>query len=154
MSAKEIVKRARDEGDRVLAIMPLYLYEHSGMTISASKGNPYTCRWDSGQVGWAYVLESQARKMGCLDGTYTDRETGEQRPYTKADYEEIIVGDVSTYDDFLTGSCYGYEVLGRDEEHLDSCWGYYCGKEGIEYVRKEARDAAELASRRTRGAVS
>ena len=30
-------------------ILPLYLYDHSGITISTG---PFSCPWDSGQVGW------------------------------------------------------------------------------------------------------
>lgn len=145
MTAKDIIKRAKDAGDRVLAILPLWLYEHSGMTIRTGTnrpGYPFTCPWDSGQVGWAYVLKSRAKAMGCV-GSFTDRETGKKRKYDKAWYEDAIRGDVSTYDDYLTGACYGYEVLGQDDETLDSCWGFYCGDAGIDYVIGEAKSAAE-----------
>lgn len=33
-------------------ILPLYLYDHSGITISTG---PFSCSWDSGQVGYIYV---------------------------------------------------------------------------------------------------
>jgi hypothetical protein len=36
--------------------------------------------------------------------------------------------------------CYGYQIVGRGGEVLDSCWGFY-GE--LEYVRGEARSAAE-----------
>jgi hypothetical protein len=35
-----------------LVILPLYLYDHGGITISCS---PFSCPWDSGQVGWIYA---------------------------------------------------------------------------------------------------
>ncbi len=31
-------------------IMPLFLYDHSGITISCSNSYPYNDRWDAGQV--------------------------------------------------------------------------------------------------------
>ena len=33
-------------------ILPLYLYDHSGITMSTG---PFSCPWDSGQVGWIYA---------------------------------------------------------------------------------------------------
>ena len=32
--------------------LPLYLYDHSGLTIATT---PFSCPWDSGQVGWIAV---------------------------------------------------------------------------------------------------
>jgi hypothetical protein len=44
-------------GEDLLAVLPLYLYQHSGMSISTT---PFSCRFDSGQVGWAYVTIEDA----------------------------------------------------------------------------------------------
>ena len=38
---------------------PLYLYDHSGLSMSTS---PYSCTWDSGQVGYIYALRSHLVK--------------------------------------------------------------------------------------------
>ena len=52
----------RKEKD-VVWISPLYLYDHSGITISTS---PFSCPWDSGQVGFAIVTKRDIRKLqGC-----------------------------------------------------------------------------------------
>lgn len=40
-------------------ILPLYLYDHSGITISTG---PFSCPWDSGQVGWIYAPKDTFRK--------------------------------------------------------------------------------------------
>lgn len=40
-------------------ILPLYLYDHSGITISTV---PFSCPWDSGQVGWIYAPKDTFRK--------------------------------------------------------------------------------------------
>ena len=37
----------------------LYMYEHSGITISTSKFN---CQWDSGQIGFVYVEKKTIRE--------------------------------------------------------------------------------------------
>ena len=44
---------------KVLMIKPLYLYDHSGITISTSS---FGCNFDSGQVGWVFVDETKFKK--------------------------------------------------------------------------------------------
>jgi hypothetical protein len=39
-------------GKREMIVVPLYLYDHSGITMSTS---PFSCPWDSGQVGYIWV---------------------------------------------------------------------------------------------------
>ena len=88
--------------------VPVWLYEHSGQTIRAGDANPFTCPWDSGQVGFWCAAKQQI-----------DEEFG-------GDTEKAIKcikGEVSTMDDYITGNCYGY-VIEKDGEHQDSCWGF------------------------------
>lgn len=40
-------------------ILPLYLYDHGGITIST---RPFSCPWDSGQVGYIYASKDKFRK--------------------------------------------------------------------------------------------
>src|SRR4030042_1625044 len=37
-------------------ILPLFLYDHSGITMSTK---PFSCPWDSGQVGYIYVTREK-----------------------------------------------------------------------------------------------
>jgi len=112
-------------------IIPLYLYDHSGITMSCS---PFACPWDSGQVGYIYISYEDIRK-----------EYGWKR-ITKKRREQIVkylVGEVETYDHYLTGSVYGFSIeKGEDEEHVDSCWGflgYYTDDDG--YMISVIKDA-------------
>lgn len=120
MNADELHERVGD----VIAILPLYVYEHGGITMSTGA---FSCPWDSGQVGWGYITKSRAATMGEPN---LDRETAER----------YIREEVSTYDDYLTGQCYGYVIEGKDGDHLDSCWGFIGD---LDYVRQEAKSAAE-----------
>ncbi len=141
----------------MLAIVPLWLYDHSGITMKASAGcpgYPFTCRWDAGVVGWGYVTRKGAEAMGCKPGEkFTHPRTKEIKAYDREFFEAAIVGEVQTYDDYLTGSCYGYQVLDEDGDHVDSCWGFYVshdekdpdGDGGIGFVRQQAREAAEAS---------
>lgn len=94
--------------------LPLYLYDHSGLTMSTESFN---CPWDSGRVGTIYVTKELMKKEG-LDEDQAIR---------------ILKNEVQDYDAFLRGDCWGY-VVERDGEVLDSCWGFlgdadYCRKE-------------------------
>ena len=40
-------------------VLPIYMYDHSGITISV---NPFSCPWDSGQIGFIYISKEKARK--------------------------------------------------------------------------------------------
>jgi hypothetical protein len=114
-----------EKKENVCVILPLYLYDHSGITISTSS---FSCNWDSGQIGWIVVSKENVRK-----------EFGVKR-ITKEIIEKvtnILEGEVETYDQYLTGDVYGYRIskvtkceFGHEhKEEVDSCWGYY-GEEG------------------------
>ena len=44
----------------VLALKPLYLYDHSGITISTS---PFSCNFDSGKIGFVIVDKDNLQKL-------------------------------------------------------------------------------------------
>jgi len=96
-----------------LVILPLYLYDHSGITMSTTR---FSCPWDSGQVGWIYAFTKDIVE-----------EFGKKRmsEALKKKAENILQREVEAYDDFLTGNVYGYVIETDEEEHLDSCWGFY-----------------------------
>ena len=107
--------KAKRNGDIVL---PLYMYDHSGITISLS---PFSCRWDSGQVGFVQVPK---KKM--------IEEFGKKRftPALKKRALKVAQSEVTEMDCYLTGEVYGYQI----DEDGDSCWGYigdrkYCIEE-------------------------
>ena len=103
----------------VLALKPLYLYDHSGITISTS---PFGCQWDSGRVGFVIVDKDNLQSI-----------TGDADGHSEDYLHEVIDAEVKTYDQYLTGEVYGfkvYEVETCDKGHehktlLDSCFGYY-----------------------------
>ena len=121
----------KNEGEVV--ILPLYLYDHSGITISTS---PFGCNFDSGRIGFIFVSKYKIKKEG-IDETKV---------------EEYLKGEVSTYDQYLTGDVWGYQIYeietcDKGHEHkneVESCYGIYghdeCEKEGqsmLEHMEKE-----------------
>jgi len=100
-------------------VVPLYLYDHGHISISTGS---YNCRWDSGQVGYAIF------KTKDIIENY-----GDDRPENRALALKCLEGEVETYNDYLTGAVFGFEVveieecnLGHKHENvIDSCWGFY-----------------------------
>jgi hypothetical protein len=93
--------------------LPLYLYDHSGLTMNTTG---FECQWDSGQVGWIFISRKKVRKE------YGWKQISKKR-YKQI--EEALRSEVKEYDDFLRGEVYGYKVTSPEDEELHSCWGYY-----------------------------
>ena len=100
----------------VLAIKPLYLYDHSGITINTGG---FSCRWDSGQIGWIFIHNDAEESLAEL---FEDR------------LNAIIDSEVKIYDEYLRGNVFGFQLVEKsicescgttEEEIIDSCWGFY-----------------------------
>lgn len=87
--------------------LPLYLYDHGGVTM---KCGPFGDPWDSGQVGYIYILPETIRK-----------EWGKGK-HAYAQARKCLEAEVKAYDDYLTGEVFGYII---DDGEGDSCWGFY-----------------------------
>ena len=134
------------------ARLPLYLYDHSGITISTT---PFSCQWDSGQVGFIYTSLKRAIEWLVHDKVPQQNLTfasmvdyGKERMTLRAAAEKRMVEEVKQYDDYLTGNCWGYvvDVTGQeDSEWEDSCWGY---SGDVKYCREEAVAAAKSITER------
>lgn len=104
--------------------LPVYRYDHSGITIRTS---PFSCPWDSGQVGIMYCTKQKAiYEFGKKICTSKVREKA----------IKCMVGEIKFIDDCLTGNVWGFEVYDNDDCLLDSCWGFvgdpeYCLEEGL-----------------------
>lgn len=110
--------------ERGTLISSLYLYDHSGITISMSG---FSCPWDSGQVGWIYVTKETIEK-----------EWGGDVESAK----KYMEGEVEVYDNYLTGEVYGFRIEDPDGNEMDSCWGYY-GDSGKDDMIKECENTID-----------
>lgn len=129
----EEMKKAIMKKEKVGVILPLYLYDHSGITISTS---PFSCNWDSGQIGFIFCTKEQMKESWI-------KQSG-QEPSERC--EVLLKGEVESYDKYLRGEQYGYKVFevetcdkGHEhEEELESGWGYddedECMNEGLSLV--------------------
>lgn len=105
--------------------MPLYLLDHSGLTISTK---PFNCPWDSGQVGFVWIeRETIIQEWGHLV-------VGNVEGPAQTAALKCLEADVAVYNQYLQGDCWGFELVsietcmscGNSSETLiDSCWGFY-----------------------------
>jgi hypothetical protein len=113
---KDIIKR-----ENVGAILPLYLYDHSGITMNTTG---FGCKWDSGQVGFIFI--SKEKMLEEYGGKRVTKKLKER-------VTEHLKGEVETYDQYLRGDVYGYQIsrvttCNQGHEHkedLDSCYGFF-----------------------------
>ena len=106
------INALKELADKKNVILPLYLYDHSGLSISCSHSYPYNDRWDAGQVGWIYAGHDKIKK-----------EYGAVNEKTLKQAKQLLISETETYDNYLRGECYGY-VIEKDGEEVDSCWGF------------------------------
>ncbi|MAY33064.1 MAG: hypothetical protein CMM86_10715 [Rhodovulum sp.] len=101
----------RERADRKAVLLPVFLYDHSGLAMNTIG---FHCPWDSGQVGFVYVtLEAVRKEFSVKRVTKALREKA----------EDILRGEIVSYDANLGGWVYGY-VIERDGEEIDACWGF------------------------------
>jgi hypothetical protein len=106
-----------DEG--AMVILPLYLYDHSGISMSVGASRGQHAAWDSGQVGFIYCTDGDMVANGIKD---------------LAQAEALLRGEVDAYNRYLTGDLYTYRIeksstcdscQHTSAEFVDSCSGWY-----------------------------
>lgn len=114
----EVAEAIRKQEGKLI-IFPLYLYDHSGITIKIGSFQGHLSQghaeFDSGQVGFIYM---SYKKM--LSEFQVKRVT--KRVLKRA--EALLRGEVKVYDQYLTGDVWYFRVE-RNEEIIDSCGGCY-----------------------------
>ena len=121
------------EWENVETILPVYIYDHSGIALST---NSFSCSFDSGQIGFIYATKETIDKIGCN----TDK------------IETYLKNELEIYTKYLNGENYQYKIyeietcnLGcKHETLIESCSGYFDyehaeneGKSMLEYLLKE-----------------
>lgn len=117
--------------------LPLYLYDHSGISMQTTG---FSCPWDSGQVGIIYATRERILK-----------EYGVKRitKKIKENVYGILRGEVQTYTDFLEGRVVGVITKNQEGEEIDSCFGFYPehtilrGRHEYQYAIDEAKSAVK-----------
>lgn len=103
--------------------LPLYLYDHSGITM---KTGPFYCPWDSGQVGFIFIEQDKAREEW---GDIPDLEE-------KA--KACMEAEIEEFDNFITDNVFGFVTENENGDEIDSCWGF-CGDPEKSGLLEEAK---------------
>lgn len=117
LDAEEMIELANRKD---IVSLPVYLSDHGGITISCK---PFSCPWDSGQVGIIYATHEKIKK-----------EYDEVNEETIKKAINIMISEIEAFNCYLVGDVYGYELTRIDtcphchEErivYIDSCWGFF-----------------------------
>lgn len=119
--AEDLIDFIQDNSADIVSL-PIFAYEHGNITIST---RPFSCRWDSGQIGFIY-----AYKKDMIENGHKSEE----------DMLEVLRQEVKTYDDYIVGNVYGYTITDDEGEMLDSCGGFIGD---FNYVEREAELSAD-----------
>lgn len=113
-------------------MLPLYLYDHSGITMSTG---PFGCPWDSGQVGWIFCS---------LDKACREYSVKRVTPTIRRKVLSVLEAEVRVYDEHIQGNCFGVVIEDDSGNLLESCWGYH-GYKCIDwdYMLSEHRETAK-----------
>jgi hypothetical protein len=98
---------------KLAVILPIYMYDHSGVTISTK---PFSCPWDSGQIGFIYVTKTSVRE---------EYKVSRMSKKVIENVTKCLLAEVETYDQYLTGDVWGYKLYNENGEEGDSCWGFF-----------------------------
>jgi hypothetical protein len=122
-------------------VLPISMLDHSGITIWVGDGPHWSdsAGWDSGQVGYIWIEAAKIRKE------YSVKRITKK---IREKVEEVLKSEVATFDAYLKGDVVGY-VVTKDDEELDSCWGFFPNTDGTSfetrfgYALEEARSAVD-----------
>ena len=136
---KNTAMKFRELHDKCAAIMPIRMYDHSGISISTGNSYPYNDSWDSGWAGYVYMTKKGVRKEFNV------------KKITEVEIQKslkLMQAEVDEYNYYLKGEVFGCVITGPESDG-DSCWGFY----GYEDVRKSAKESVEYLVKRAANVV-
>lgn len=97
-------------------LLPLFMMDHSGLTIQTKPFGGDYGYFDSGQIGYIYVTKEQLRKEYSVKRITTTILEKAKR---------VLLGEVETYNQYLNGDIYSFILESPDGNIEDSCSGFY-----------------------------
>lgn len=107
-----------------IAVIPVYLYNHSGIFINTTG---FDCKWDSGQAGLYYTTKLQY--MECVDNYL---ETSK--------IKQVLEQEIEALNKYFTGDIYAYKITNKLGNVIEFAGNYY------DYKEAEAEGNIELKS--------
>jgi len=111
--------------------LPYYIYSHGDIQVSTT---PFSCKWDSGQVGIIYVTEDKIKE---------ELEVQEITPEVLDNVKQILIAEVTSLNKYFNGGYVGYFITDSQGNFKDSCCGFY----DEDLCKKEAEDVVEYYTR-------
>lgn len=111
-------------------VLNIYMYDHSGIALSAGSANPFSCPWDSGQIGFIYVLPEKVREefqVKSINGALKKKVLG------------ILDDEVKIYGSYVSGEVYEYVIKDAEDEVVGSCSGFV-GYDEIKFMIESAQE--------------
>lgn len=117
--------------ERDYIMLPLYLYDHSALAMNTTG---FSCRWDSGQIGYIYVSKDKVRKEYKVSRI--------SKKLHKA-VQDILDNEVKVYNAELQDDVYTYSIIDKDGDYIEACGGYIDIEGDGSYggALKDARDS-------------
>jgi len=106
-------------------ILPIYMYDHSGILLSTA---PFSCPFDSGQLGFVYATKEGARSE--FGKVLTQKRLSE--------VNDVLKNEVERYSQYLSGDTYYYIIYDSCGDQVESCGTYY-GHDGIKQLKEDAK---------------
>jgi hypothetical protein len=125
----------REAAEKVAVMLPVFLFDHSGLTISTTSTRfaaADSAGWDWGQIGFIFMSHEDVFK----DTGYASDEEKASGVLTEETIEKVrqgLTSIVETYSKYVEGDVWGFvvekaEVCNKDHvhwEHEDSCWQFF-----------------------------
>ena len=108
--SKEFIDYLKEYISDIAVILPLYLYDHSGLSISTTE---FFNKMDSGKVGYIFVTKEKLKYYGMQD-------------FSEEHLKEILKNEVRTYDKYLSGEIqtYAFKITNPDDETIEYIDGF------------------------------
>ena len=124
-SRKEHIEKIKNEVkkilyDEVVAIYPIFKYEHSGIAYKIGTAHGF----DYSNNGFYIVTKKTKKEMGAM----------------KKDFEKIITEEIDFYNRWLNGEVYSYVLYDENGEVEDSCGGFYEVENIRNYLPEDWKD--------------
>lgn len=101
-------------------LVPIFMYDHSGVAI---RTYPFTCPFDSGQVGYIFATKEEVKN--------TFKSTGKK---AQEKYIKLLVDEIETYNQYLANDvyCLVQETYDNDKNPInyDTVGGFF----GLDYA--------------------
>lgn len=112
---------------KATVILPIYMYDHSGVTINTTG---YSCPWDSGQVGFIYATDEGIKEYYGVDKI---------TPVIRKQARAMLENEVKAYDQFLTGDIYLCVSEKYDKDKVQVDYDVVGGYFGLDYAQEELK---------------